>query len=603
MRFGTRNSRKIGRSKWDKTRLLASWLLMIGGLGVLAVTFPSPTFAQEATTKAEAAKPKNHKGSANRTEKYHRLVRKPSFQVTESTRTDLTAVSTSGGSLSMTSTAVGGASRIESSVASSENTAFKNGAMGFSSGQPTTRSSVAGSTAASIGIASLSSPSPSSNTSSTARTGHTSGNRGGGRSAQRLVAELPNLSQIVAPSAPPAPVSPPPPPPLPAVIGASPMSFSFTATQGANAPAPQTLSITNTGGGTLTWSAADNASWLSVSPANGVGNGTVALSVSPGSLNAGTHSATLSISATGTSTVTIPVTVTVSAAPVPPNIGMSPTSLSFSAQQGGSNPAGQTLNISNTGGGTLSWSATDNAAWLTLSPANGTGNGTLTLSASTAGLTAGNYSAIVTLSGNSGVTNKSVPVNFTVTAPPPPPPQPTISMSPTSLSFNATAGGTNPGSKTILISNSGTGTLSWSTSDNAGWLTTTQSGNSVVAAINVAGLTAGTYSAVITVTASGATNTPQNVPVTLTVSAPPPPTTGSVTLTWNANSESDLAGYKVYRGTASGAYGAPIASLPTGTTQHVSNGLPVGTYFFVITAYDQAGNESAPSPEVSKSIY
>ncbi len=51
--------------------------------------------------------------------------------------------------------------------------------------------------------------------------------------------------------------------------------------------------------------------------------------------------------------MTVPVTFTVITAPVPPVIGISPTSLSFTAPQGGTNPATQTLNISNTGGGTL----------------------------------------------------------------------------------------------------------------------------------------------------------------------------------------------------------------------------------------------------------
>ena len=53
-------------------------------------------------------------------------------------------------------------------------------------------------------------------------------------------------------------------------------------------------------------------------------------------------------------------------APVPPAIGASPASLSFTAQAGASNPTAQTLTVSNTGGGTLSWSASDNAPWLTL---------------------------------------------------------------------------------------------------------------------------------------------------------------------------------------------------------------------------------------------
>src|SRR4029077_3947495 len=65
-----------------------------------------------------------------------------------------------------------------------------------------------------------------------------------------------------------------------------------------------------------------------------------------------------------------------------PAIGASPTSISFAVTQGVT-PATQTLSISNTGGGTLSWTASDNAAWLSLSPSSGTGNGAVTLTATT----------------------------------------------------------------------------------------------------------------------------------------------------------------------------------------------------------------------------
>jgi hypothetical protein len=224
----------------------------------------------------------------------------------------------------------------------------------------------------------------------------------------------------------------------------------------------------------------------------------------------------------------------------------------------------------------------------------------VTISPITGGLATGTYNGIVTLYA-AGSSTVNVPITFTITAPAA---QPTIGMSPTSLAFNATAGGNNPSTQNILVTNTGTGTLTWTVTDNANWLTATQSGNSVVASINITGLAAGNYSGVITVSASGATNTPQTVPVTLTVAAAPQPTTGSVTLSWNANNESDLAGYKVYRATNSGGYGAPIATLTAGTTQYVSSGLAKGfTYFFVITAYDQAGNESPYSSETSKSVY
>jgi len=114
-------------------------------------------------------------------------------------------------------------------------------------------------------------------------------------------------------------------------------------------------------------------------------------------------------------------------------------------------------------------------------------------------------------------------------------------------------------------------------------------------------LVAGTYNAAITVTASGAANTPQTVPVSLVVTAP---SISAATLTWNASSSSTVVGYKVYQATASGAYSAPVATLQGNTTNYVATGLQSGTtYFFVVTAFDNAGNESLHSNEVSKSIF
>jgi len=82
--------------------------------------------------------------------------------------------------------------------------------------------------------------------------------------------------------------------------------------------------------------------------------------------------------------------------------------------------------------------------------------------------------------------------------------------------------------------------------------------------------------------------------------AAPQSSSTSVTLDWNPNSEQDLAGYKVYAATASGAYGGAVGTAPANATSFVVNGLQPGvTYFFVITAFDTSGNESARSAEVS----
>ena len=104
------------------------------------------------------------------------------------------------------------------------------------------------------------------------------------------------------------------------------------------------------------------------------------------------------------------------------NIGVSPTSFSFTGQQGGANPAGQSLSISNTGGGTLGWTATTNQSWLTVSSASGTVPSTVTVSVNTAGLAAGSYSGTVTVSApGASNTPQTVAVSLTVTSPPLPP--------------------------------------------------------------------------------------------------------------------------------------------------------------------------------------
>ncbi|MGB0911491.1 MAG: InlB B-repeat-containing protein [Nitrospirales bacterium] len=70
-----------------------------------------------------------------------------------------------------------------------------------------------------------------------------------------------------------------------------------------------------------------------------------------------------------------------------------------------------------------------------------------------------------------------------------------------------------------------------------------------------------------------------------------------VDLEWQENTESDLAGYRVYEGTKSGVYGAPDE---VEKAHHHKSGLdPTKKHYFAVTAIDDSGNESNPSGEVS----
>lgn len=98
---------------------------------------------------------------------------------------------------------------------------------------------------------------------------------------------------------------------------------------------------------------------------------------------------------------------------------------------------------------------------------------------------------------------------------------PTIGVNPSSMTFSATVGGANPASQSLSITNTGGGTLDWTASSNATWLSVSPTSgtapSSTSVSVNITGLAAGTYNGAITVSSVGATNTPVTVPVTLTV--------------------------------------------------------------------------------------
>ncbi len=79
-----------------------------------------------------------------------------------------------------------------------------------------------------------------------------------------------------------------------------------------------------------------------------------------------------------------------------------------------------------------------------------------------------------------------------------------------------------------------------------------------------------------------------------------PALAGSVTLAWNPNSESDIAGYRVHYGTAADPY-SELVDLAA-TTTSISSLEKGVTYTFAVTAYNTSGAESAYSEPVSYTV-
>jgi uncharacterized protein (TIGR03437 family) len=96
-----------------------------------------------------------------------------------------------------------------------------------------------------------------------------------------------------------------------------------------------------------------------------------------------------------------------------PAISVAPTTLSFTSVNG-STPATQTFQITNTSGGTLNWTATSSATWLTISAASGTAPSTVTVSIDPAGLAANTYNGTIQIT-SSGTTGSPVTVAVALT--------------------------------------------------------------------------------------------------------------------------------------------------------------------------------------------
>lgn len=237
--------------------------------------------------------------------------------------------------------------------------------------------------------------------------------------------------------------------PVPASIAVAPTTVEFSGIAGQANPAAQSIAVTNAGGGTLSglstsisYGAGQPAGWLAATLNSTSAPATLTLQAAMGTLPAGSYSATVTIrsSLPGVAEKTVRVTFVLTAAPQPA-IGVSPATVAFSTTVGQGNPAAQSVNITNSGTGTLtglstsiSYAAGQPGGWLTATLSGTAAPATLTLQANSANLLPGTYSATVSVrSSLAGVSEQNVTVTLTVNAVAMPAP-----AAPSNLSASAT---------------------------------------------------------------------------------------------------------------------------------------------------------------------
>jgi uncharacterized protein (TIGR03437 family) len=255
------------------------------------------------------------------------------------------------------------------------------------------------------------------------------------------------------------------PPPVGGVDAAT-ATLSFSSFQGTAAPA-QPLDILNTSATAADFSLAPDAgsAWIKATPAGGNiparGRTTVQVSVDA-SLAVGTYTGQLLLTDLRDGTTDV-VTVTATVSPATQSISLTQTGLTFTAVANAGASAPQTAGIVNLGRGVMNWTAAASSLagapveWFTVSPSSGSSDAAsravpeITVSVNPAGLAAGNYYGQVRVAAPGADNSPQFLLVVLTVLPAGTNPGPVVQ--PTSLIFNAAAGGGSPGSQTVTVSN------------------------------------------------------------------------------------------------------------------------------------------------------
>ncbi len=320
-------------------------------------------------------------------------------------------------------------------------------------------------------------------------------------------------------------------------LNVSPPSLTVQAQVGGS-PAPQNITIANTGGTTLNWTASattqNGGPWLTVMPSSGSAS-LHAPSVAQASFNlqglaVGVYDATITI-APGSIAIQVRLLVT----PAGAAMVLGQTGLVLTGVAGSGTPPSQNVIVANVGGGTMNWTEA-------LVRGNGIGppttNGTsaaqtstlpvFAVQANTAGLASGSYYGLLQVAAPNAANSPqsvSVVLNLLPAGSTPP-----LRLFPQGLIFVAAFGGAAPPTQTITATTASSAstilTAAAATQSGGSWLSvspvasTLSPSASLTVSASAKGLAVGLYSGTITVI-PGDGSPPQDVTTYLVVTTGP----------------------------------------------------------------------------------
>ncbi len=299
-------------------------------------------------------------------------------------------------------------------------------------------------------------------------------------------------------------------------------SMEFEGIVGFPGPPNKILSITNSGGGALVWTASISSGWLSINPSSGTAPSVRSIDVDISGLPEGIYEDTIWLSAPNTDNSPMPLPVTLTITSLPPEIQFSPSEFNISGIQGGVNPDDKYLFISNDiPGSELNWSVANSSGWLSLDPFSGIPPDSVRLSFDITGLSFGNYTDTIVISDPAAANNpQQVPVNLQIVSD-----LPVLQIDPEVLHVIVQAGESAP-PEGVNIYNSGEGVMTFTVTENSSRIVgvTPSSGTApetVVLSFKTFPLSVGDYYDTVTVTSPEAINSPQQFIVHFHVSSNP----------------------------------------------------------------------------------
>lgn len=209
-----------------------------------------------------------------------------------------------------------------------------------------------------------------------------------------------------------------------------------------------------------------------------------------------------------------------------PFLEVDSSTLAFSVFQG--EVKTQVLKLRNGGEGVLTWALSANASWLSANPQSGDSSGEwdeIEVSVNASQLEAGVYSGSITISSSEAANSpQTVLVSLDVEGS-----LPVIQLDRDSLVFEASNGQGNPPDQAFQIRNSGGQSLAYSISSDSGWLTVSPDQgisdgewDTITVSADISGLEAQDYTGTLTIASANATNSPQQISVSLSSDVFPP---------------------------------------------------------------------------------